>query len=671
MKDNGLEKKNKTCHSIWSNYRVAFSWMKEMEGAGYPFWQGVYVILAVAQPFLAMAMPGAVVYLLGSGREPGWILLLLGGYVLVLQGMHVAVGYLGQYCKNKQMQLRLNLGTQYFDASMDADYQALESKAGQKMLGAAGVNLYFGNNRGIEAFLKALGNFQINLLGLILYSVVIGRQNLGILALSLLTAGAAAGIHGYAHKRAVKYDEEFEKVWQEYSGLGKEVLVPANGKDIRLYHMWNWFSGEFHRLQEKGVYWGYRYWKCNRGYAGIAENCLAFVRNFLVYGYLIGQMMQGNLELGVFLVYVGVAAGFGGWMNPLMDALAAMLENNRYMDDYRVFLEFAEAGLDGTMGEQLGAEEAAAASRAKPGKRLKAAAVSREESRKRGESESRLQGEAGEAVESRRQKVDSQSATGAGRTHEIRLEHVSFRYEGNQEDTIHDLSLTIAPGEKVALVGMNGAGKSTLIKLICGLYHPTSGRIFLDGKEISCFYAKDYYREFAVVFQDVFAFSFRLGDNVTCAVETDADRERLRASLQKAELWDKVQTLENRERTYMNSDIDASGVRLSGGELQKLMLARALYKDAPVLILDEPTAALDPIAESRLYEKYYEMTREKTSIFISHRLSSTKFCDRILFMEDGRITEEGGHEELLERQGAYAAMFHTQARYYQTKKEAL
>lgn len=218
---------------------------------------------------------------------------------------------------------------------------------------------------------------------------------------------------------------------------------------------------------------------------------------------------------------------------------------------------------------------------------------------------------------------------------------------------------------------MNGAGKSTLIKLICGLYHPTSGRIFLDGKEISGFYAKDYYREFAVVFQDVFAFSFRLGDNVTCAVETDADKERLRASLQKAELWDKVQTLENRERTYMNTDIDVSGVRLSGGELQKLMLARALYKDAPVLILDEPTAALDPIAESRLYEKYYEMTREKTSIFISHRLSSTKFCDRILFMEDGRITEEGGHEELLARQGAYAAMFHTQARYYQTKKEAL
>ncbi|MCM1540522.1 MAG: ABC transporter ATP-binding protein/permease [Blautia sp.] len=643
MENVGVKKKRQPRHSIWSNYFVAFSWMKEFEGAGYFFWQGVYVALAVAQPFLAMALPGAVVYLLGSGWEPGRIFPALAGYVLVLQGMHVAAGYLSGYCKNKQMTLRLDLGPQYFGASMDADYQALESEAGQKLLGDAKVNIYTGNHRGIEAYLRVLGDFQINLLGLILYSVVIGRQSLGILALSLLTAGAAAWIHGYAHKRAVKYDDEYEEVWQDYNRFGKEVLASANGKDIRMYHMWKWFLAEFDKMKEKFVYWGHRYWKCSQGYAGLAENCLAFARNLLVYGYLIGQMVQGNMEISAFLVYVGVAAGFGGWMTPLMDAFAAILENNRYMDDYRAFLEFAEAGLERTMGEQLAAGEAVA--------------VSPAGSRKRPEQD--------------RKKEVCQPVPQAGKTHEIRLEHVSFRYEGNQEDTIHDLSLTFAPGEKVALVGMNGAGKSTLIKLICGLYRPSSGRIYLDGKDISNFNAKEYYREFAVVFQDVFVFSFRLGDNVTCEDEAAADQGRLRASLQKAELWDKVQTLENGERTYMNRDIDPSGVQLSGGELQKLMLARALYKDAPVLILDEPTAALDPIAESRLYEKYYEMTREKTSIFISHRLSSTKFCDRILFMENGRITEEGRHEELLARQGAYADMFHTQARYYQTEKEAL
>lgn len=592
-------------HSVWSNYRVAFSWMREIEGAAYFFFQGIEIALAVIQPFLAMALPGAVVYLLGSGWEPGKIFLALAGYVLALQGMYVARGYLESWCKNKQMLFRLKLGTQLFGASMEADYQLFESQSGQKKLGDALWNLYYGNNRGIEAFLKALGNFVRNLIGLLLYSVVIGSRSPGILMLSLSVTGVAAGIHAYAHKRAEKYDEKYEKVWQDYNKLGVDVLASAHGKDIRMYHMWNWFAGEFEKLKKEFIYWGYKWWKCSKGSAALAEKSLAFVRDLLVYGYLIREMMQGSMELGAFLIYVGVVAGFSNWMTPLLDAFNDILQNNVYMGDYRTFLEFSE--------EKYGGDE--------PVERL-------------------------------------------GQTHEIRLEHISFRYEGNQEDTIHDLSLTIAPGEKIALVGMNGAGKSTLIKLICGLYRPSSGRIYLDGKDISEFSVRDYYKEFAVVFQDVFAFSFPLRDNVTCRDGDLADQGWLRASLQKAELWEKVQALEKKEQTYMNKDIDSSGIQLSGGELQRMMLARALYKDAPVLILDEPTAALDPIAESRLYEKYYDMTKEKTSVFISHRLSSTKFCDCILFMENGRITEEGSHEELLAKEGAYAAMFHTQAQYY-------
>ncbi len=230
------------------------------------------------------------------------------------------------------------------------------------------------------------------------------------------------------------------------------------------------------------------------------------------------------------------------------------------------------------------------------------------------------------------------------------------------------MNLTIRPGERLALVGPNGAGKTTLIKLLCGLYRPTSGTVYLDGRDIQSLDQRAVFREFAVVFQDVFAFSFPLADNVSCVDCGREDSERLRESLEKAGLWERVQALPKGAQTFMNKDLDEAGVALSGGEVQKLMLARALYKDAPMVILDEPTAALDPIAESEMYERYDELVQGRTAVFISHRLSSTRFCDRILFLENGRITEEGTHGELMQRGGAYAELFSIQARYYKEQK---
>ena len=171
------------------------------------------------------------------------------------------------------------------------------------------------------------------------------------------------------------------------------------------------------------------------------------------------------------------------------------------------------------------------------------------------------------------------------------------------------------------------------------------------------------------MFQEVFAFSFPLAANVSCSKQEQEDKAKLKESLSKAGLWEKIQELPNGIRTAMNKDLDESGVTLSGGELQKLMLARALYKDSPVVILDEPTATLDPIAESEMYEKYDELIQGKTSIFISHRLSSTRFCERILFMEKGAVIEEGRHESLMAKGGAYAELFTLQAKYYQQKKK--
>lgn len=391
--------------------------------------------------------------------------------------------------------------------------------------------------------------------------------------------------------------------------MKEESLKQANGKDIRLYQMKEWFLNAFNDTIRKMAF---SQGKIQDGFvkAGIVEKTLSFLRDGVIYAYLIYEMVQGNIELSMFLLYIGVVSGFGNWMENFFKAVQEILQNSRMMDAYRDYMD------DGVVSYE-----------------------------------------------------DKEKVKNAGKVHELRLENVCYRYEGEEKDTIKNLNLTIRPGEKLALVGMNGAGKTTLVKLICGFFHPTSGKILLDGVDISTLNQKEYFKEFAVVFQDVSTFSFSLEDNVSCASEESVDAEKLEDCLKKVDLWEKVCELEFGVKTMMNKDLDAKGVTLSGGELQKLMLARALYKDAPVVILDEPTAALDPIAESNMYEKYYNLTREKTSIFISHRLSSTRFCDRILFMEDGVVTEQGSHEELMKKAGAYAQMFEVQAHYYQKKQQ--
>ena len=255
-----------------------------------------------------------------------------------------------------------------------------------------------------------------------------------------------------------------------------------------------------------------------------------------------------------------------------------------------------------------------------------------------------------------------------GAIHKIKLENVSYKYHGDSKYAIKHLNLTIHKGEKLALVGMNGAGKTTLVKLICGLYKPTEGKIYIDGIDISKVNRKEYFNEFAVVFQDVSAFAFSIASNVTCRKDSDIDQERMENSLKNAGLFDKVNNYPKKADTILLKELSEDGVDFSGGEMQKLMLARALYKDAPVIILDEPTAALDPIAESEMYDKYASFAENKTSIFISHRLSSTRFCDRIILFENGEIVEEGTHESLIKKNGKYAHMFEVQSHYYKEEE---
>lgn len=253
--------------------------------------------------------------------------------------------------------------------------------------------------------------------------------------------------------------------------------------------------------------------------------------------------------------------------------------------------------------------------------------------------------------------------------YEIELQNVSYTYPESEKPTLKNINLKLKKGENLALVGVNGAGKTTLVKIICGLYRPTEGRVLVNGTDISEFNRDDYYKAISAVFQDPRFLPCTVLENVSMLPESESDREKFFDCIKKAGLYDKILSLAEKESTPLVKTVNENAVELSGGEAQKLLLARAIYKDAPILVLDEPTASLDPIAEQEIYSRFNDMVKDKTAVYISHRLSSCRFCDRILVFDDGRLIQDGSHEKLLEEaDGKYTELWNAQAQYYSKTK---
>lgn len=251
--------------------------------------------------------------------------------------------------------------------------------------------------------------------------------------------------------------------------------------------------------------------------------------------------------------------------------------------------------------------------------------------------------------------------------YEIEFRNVSYTYSGAEKPTIKNISFKLNRGEKLAMVGLNGAGKTTLIKLMCGLYEPTDGEILLNGKPIREYDRREYFKLFGTVFQDINVLPVTVAENISGKKTDETDMTRVYDCMKKSGIYDKVMDLPQKENTRLVKSVYEDATDFSGGQMQKLALAKALYNDAPVLLLDEPTAALDPIAEQEMYLSYAEFSKGRSSVFISHRLASTRFCDRIILIADGNIDEEGTHAELMALGGKYAELFEMQSSYY--KKE--
>ncbi|XFA99654.1 ABC transporter ATP-binding protein [Candidatus Izemoplasma sp. B36] len=487
---------------------------------------------------------------------------------------------------------------------LKTDYINIEARNRRNIISKA-YGAIMGNYYGIEMMLRQSPLMLINLCGVIVYGILIALYVPVVLVVMLIMAITNYLLTNRANKELSGKTKQLSDEFREKYYLTKDSTNPNYGKDIRIYNVGKWFTELGKRLT------GSRR-SLTRGIeskfllADIVNTVFLFARDFGAYFVLLGLVVIGEIDLTTFTFFIGIVTGFTLWLNGFTSALNEMRTCNVRINDYRECISIDN------------------------------------EYNKKGEIHS------------------SELRTPLT----IEFDNVTFSYPEAEEPTIKNLSFKIRANEKVALVGNNGAGKTTIVKLISGLYRPESGVIKVGGYDIKKFNIIDYMSIIAAVFQDSEPFAFTIKGNIACTEDENIDDVKLKEAIKAAGLYDKVQSLDNKENTYITQVFDQSGIRLSGGETQKMMLARSLYKDSPILILDEPTAALDPIAEEELYLKYEELVKDSTSLFISHRLSSTKFCDRILLLEKGNIIEEGSHDELIKLNGEYRSIFDIQAQYY-------
>ena len=450
---------------------------------------------------------------------------------------------------------------------------------------------------------------------MIVSAALIGIQNLIVMIIFIIIAFGTAKILSYfTELDKVKFTDKMVPVWRKMTYLESTSKNFDFAKDIRLFNMSKIFRKEMEEVNDtfntmNKTHHNRWVW-CN-----VSMELVLLIQKILMYTWLVYNVIVGNYQISDFVLYIGLVTTFHnsvGYVNWIYSYLRG---NCLLVNDYRNFIDWEEDKK--TAGEKDG-----------------------------------------HITEINLEQF------------EFRFENVSFKYPGHDNYVLKNINLTICDGTKLAVVGVNGAGKTTLIKLMMKLYEPSEGRILLNGVDIKEYNREEYFKLFSPVFQNVECFAIPIFQNISFAKEEDTDMDKVNAVLEQSGLKAKIDSYEKGVHTNLLKIFDKEGIDLSGGEKQRLAMARALYKGGKIVILDEPTAALDALAEDKMYREFEKMIQGKTAVFISHRLGSTRFCDKIVMFENGVVVEEGTHDELMAENGKYAYMFRIQSQYYEDKKDS-
>lgn len=462
---------------------------------------------------------------------------------------------------------------------MTVDYQILESAEGKRLADGAKYS-YCVEWNGWSRIMDMFTPFAFNLLGIIVYTIILIPRCpwvlpvFAIMSIMNVMIEKKIALQGYRKYR--------ETIWETDSRVEyffQRSTSATDGKDIRLYRMEKWFVDVMKTLVQRRM----KVWKRVEMYyflPHLSDTIWSFVRDIIAYTVLVTQFLAGELNATTFTFYLGIITGFAGWLNGgnmgdgFVRANSEMIRCNWGINDYRSFMDLPDSkhNTDKENQERKADQEE----------------TSKTLYQKNGTDQ--------EEISKTIYPQDGTDQTEKGVT--LEFKNVCFRYPGAEYDVIHNLNLKVKAGENIALVGVNGAGKTTLVKLLCGFYHPNKGQILINGREISDYPETEYRKLVGAVFQDMMVMATSVAENIACEKQEDIDEQKLRQAMRLADIEEKICSLPRKEKTSVTNFLDKDGVSFSGGELQRILLARALYKDAPLLLLDEPTSALDPLAET-------------------------------------------------------------------------